>query len=388
LVLLALAASPLLATENVLQGAARKIRVGPFVSPADGVTAVAPTIASLTIDLYQPPQYATIVNQVTNGTFTGNANNWTLGTGTIYSANALSSTTSSVATTQQISCIQNVSYKVSVGATRSAGSFTVSLGGGTASASHASTATFADKLVCGATGLLALTPTGFTGTWDDITVEQWPSRITAAASGSVNDMVLREGAIYELELTATQLAIAGDHSLCFSDSATYVPFCKDFQVVGANGLQCVPLGNCATDTSIWSTLTSNIVTAGSIGKRIVDDLDATISGVLSALATAQSDITRLYIFKGNADKTILVGPFVSATTHLINNPVTTGTPSCTMRSDTSTMYAATGLTLTPVDSNGVAKLTIQAAQTNGKLALTVKCQLTNADAIAVGIVVQ
>ena len=108
-----------------------------------------------------------------NGTFTGNATGWTLGTGWAYSSNNVLHSAGNTADLSQIltpvvwKCPYRVTFTI---AGRSAGSVTASVGGGTASTLADVNGTYERIVTCGTTNYtVAITPTtDFDGTIDDV----------------------------------------------------------------------------------------------------------------------------------------------------------------------------------------------------------------------------
>lgn len=112
---------------------------------------------------------ASKVDVVTNGAFAADSG-WTKGTGWTIAAGVATATGAiSTALSQTATLLRaGYSYLTSFDATRSAGSVKLSVGG-TDGAARSSSATFSETIVAGATGVLAFTGTGFTGTIDNFT---------------------------------------------------------------------------------------------------------------------------------------------------------------------------------------------------------------------------
>lgn len=110
---------------------------------------------------------------IQNGTFTGAETGWTLGTGWAYSSNNVLHSAGNTATLSQtlLPVTQKCPYRVTfdIGG-RTAGTVTVSLGGGTASAARSTSGTYEEVITCGTTDYtLAFTPsTDFDGTIDNV----------------------------------------------------------------------------------------------------------------------------------------------------------------------------------------------------------------------------
>jgi hypothetical protein len=107
-----------------------------------------------------------------NGTFTGNANGWTLNTGWAYNSNNILHTAGNTLTAEQtlMPVTQKCPYRITFTvAGRTAGSVTASLGG-TSGTARSTNADFEETIVCGTTDYtLAFTPTtDFDGTIDDV----------------------------------------------------------------------------------------------------------------------------------------------------------------------------------------------------------------------------
>lgn len=96
---------------------------------------------------------------------------WTKGAGWTIAAGVATATGAISTALSQISALMRngYSYLTSFTATRAAGSVTLSVGG-TAGTVRSTSATFAETIVAGATGVIALTGTGFTGTIDNVSV--------------------------------------------------------------------------------------------------------------------------------------------------------------------------------------------------------------------------
>lgn len=113
-------------------------------------------------------------NMPSNGTFTGNATGWTLGSGWAYGTNAVSGTTASTALSQ-LSATMNAnirsgrSYSLTFTvSSRSAGSVTPSIGSVTGTARSAD-GTYTETIVAAANNAaLSITGAGFTGTIDNV----------------------------------------------------------------------------------------------------------------------------------------------------------------------------------------------------------------------------
>lgn len=120
---------------------------------------------------------------VTNGAFTGNANDWTLGDGWAYGTNNVAATLADTALEQTVTGLQaGVSYSLTYTTTRTAGSVQPSLGG-TAGTSRNTANTFTETIIAGGDGTLKFTGTGFSGTID--TVSLTPLTGTGTISGTV-----------------------------------------------------------------------------------------------------------------------------------------------------------------------------------------------------------
>lgn len=109
---------------------------------------------NLTYNLYvDDVKWAMSDGVLYNGTFTGNATGWTLGTGWAYRSNDIERTAGAATPTalQDLLLVtQKCPYRVTFTiANRSAGSVTVSLGGGTASAARSTDGTYEEIITCG-----------------------------------------------------------------------------------------------------------------------------------------------------------------------------------------------------------------------------------------------
>lgn len=157
-------------------------------------------------------------NYVTNGTF-GADTDWTKGSGWAIGTGVATATTSDEALSQEIvGLVPGRTYTVTFTATRSAGSVAVSVGG-TAGTSRSSSATFTEAIVCGSTGVLAFTGTGFSGTIDNVILTAWEfgagwansvGEATATTSNASVSQTLAldlvEGAPYVVKFTTTRSA--------------------------------------------------------------------------------------------------------------------------------------------------------------------------------------
>lgn len=113
-------------------------------------------------------------DRVTNGAFATDTS-WTKGTGwTIAAGVADAAGAISTALTQEcagtLQLVSGQSYLTTFVLTRAAGSITLSLGGGTAGTSRASSATFTEVITAGTTQTISFNTTGFTGTLDSVTI--------------------------------------------------------------------------------------------------------------------------------------------------------------------------------------------------------------------------
>lgn len=112
-------------------------------------------------------------NVVVNGTFTGNANNWTLGAGWAYTANTVQSTgdgTLSQTVSVSASQIWRISYDIP---TYLAGTVTVSIGG-TNGTARSSSGTHTEDITASGAGNLIFTPAvGANFTLDNVTARLW-----------------------------------------------------------------------------------------------------------------------------------------------------------------------------------------------------------------------
>jgi len=118
---------------------------------------------------------------------------WTLGAGWTVSSGALTATTSNAAISQDVSggVVEDRYYFVTYDITRSAGSVQVSLGG-TNGVSRNSTASYAELIKAGSTESLAFTGTGFSGTVDNVVVEEvylMPGQLIQVQGSPLNSRV-------------------------------------------------------------------------------------------------------------------------------------------------------------------------------------------------------
>lgn len=131
--------------------------------------------------------------------FTGNIDNvivtaWGLGTGWAQNGTVQTATTADTALSQVLSLVPGKSYRVTYTTTRTAGSVQVSLGG-TAGTARSTAATFTDYILAGSTNsLLSFTGTGFSGTIDNVVVQQMsldPGFQILVSGSSLNNRVWR-----------------------------------------------------------------------------------------------------------------------------------------------------------------------------------------------------
>ena len=102
--------------------------------------------------------------------------------------------------------------------------------------------------------------------------------IVPAASGSNNDMVLVDNAMFNLELTTTDTNTAGRFDVTAIYTGCY-PVFDSFMVVGEDRYD--SLTDVATVQDVWAELTSGIAATGSIGKQLVDNVDTATSSRLA-----------------------------------------------------------------------------------------------------------
>jgi hypothetical protein len=134
-------------------------------------------------------------NLITNGTFTGNANGWTLPGGWAYSSNeARKSGAGTTAMTQSVAVTPGMLYKISMTWTAlTVGSFTVNLGGGNASEAMASAATYVNYLVAGRSTSpnISILPAGDTtrGNVDTITMYKMDGQFLLAKAAAATPVL-------------------------------------------------------------------------------------------------------------------------------------------------------------------------------------------------------
>ena len=111
---------------------------------------------------------------VTNGTFTGSATGWTLGTGWAYNSNDVAHTAGNTAAmSQTVTIVAGQSYRVQVTqVSGTAGTLTVAVGGDSSTLSGGDGATTMDEIFDAvSTASLTLTPTtGYDGVIDNVTI--------------------------------------------------------------------------------------------------------------------------------------------------------------------------------------------------------------------------
>lgn len=124
---------------------------------------------------------ATQIIAFTGTGFTGSIDNifiipFEIGAGWVVSSGTATATTASTAISQSAltstPLVAGKSYVVTYTITRSAGTIAASLGGGTAGAANNADGTYSEVLIAGATQVIAFTGSGFSGTIDNITVNE------------------------------------------------------------------------------------------------------------------------------------------------------------------------------------------------------------------------
>lgn len=297
--LLALAPFPAFAQTKIKQSTAQVVSVGPFVDSTDGVTGEdAFTVANVEFQWRQPYPHTSLVAHVTNGTFAADTD-WTKNGFTISGGVANATTiTADLEQTSPVVLIEFRNYEVCYDSTRSAGSVTAKVGG-TAGTARAAGEDGCEHILAGGTELLEFTGAGFTGTLDNVTV--WPKakRLTAAASGSVNDLVVDEDGLWDFEITAADTALVGTHQLCAYLPVTFATFCQDFDVIAVASYAHLVEGDVTTDTANQA---EHDATQAAVANIDVD--------VAAVLASAESLDT---IVKNTATQRFVVTFFSGAT---------------------------------------------------------------------------
>ncbi len=136
--------------------------------------------------------------KVTNGSFTGSATGWTVGSW-LYNNNAIDSNGAWGYLQQNVSAVAGELYKVTYTVSNySSGSLVVYVGGATGTAARSANGTYTDYIKAVSTGNLLLYPTGGTMTVDDVSVVKVVGGVIASEGGAV--------------LTGTVTALAGGYA--------------------------------------------------------------------------------------------------------------------------------------------------------------------------------
>lgn len=187
----------------------------------------------------------TFVEHVTNGAFASDTG-WTKETGWAIAAGVATATgdiSTSLSQASAVTLIPGYSYTVTFTTSSvSAGSVSVSLGGGTAGTARSTDATFVETIVAGSDGLIKFTGAGFTGSIDNVSVTPWilgtgwTTTTVATATGAISTALsqtanaaypLVEGQAYFVTYTATRDAgsvtvnIGGTAGTTRSSAATF-----------------------------------------------------------------------------------------------------------------------------------------------------------------------
>ena len=231
-----------MSTIPLRQNTAIVVPIGEWIDDTNGADLEeALTVANIDFQLIQPLDSTAIPpERVTNGALTTDTG-WTKGTGwdiNSTTANKAHHSTGTASVLSQVPALAFVEgrayeliYTISGYVSGSLNSVIASQVGAT----NGSDATFTETIVALNGVTLAFSCTSdFVGDIDDVSVKQVPVPITAAASGSSNDMVLCRAntANYWLELTAAQVSQIGYNKLTgFISGALIVS--QDFQIYDA-----------------------------------------------------------------------------------------------------------------------------------------------------------
>jgi len=343
------------------QGVAVPIPTGIFVDETDGITPIDnATVASIEFTWRQPYQTTTIESIIVNGAF-ADATAWTLaGTGTISGGtlNAVNESGLFATNTLPVSpCIQFVSYRVTYTISAYTDStITVSLGG-TAGTPRSSAATFSEEIVCGATGAITFAGgTNSTASIDNVIIIQKALRITAAASGTANDMILDEDGQYDLEMTAEQLSVRGPHVLCAVLTSTFVPLCHNFEVIATGSYGPEVDGN----VSLVAPVIDAVEGIGTLIGTPVDTIALDIAGITADAVTIVPKNVEYVDFP------ILMRNTASPTTGVTGQTVT-----CTRSVAGAAFAAAGGGSAAGQIGSGYYKLTLSAADMSGNYVIVI-----------------
>lgn len=199
----------------------------------------------------------------------------------------------------------------------------------------------------------------------------------AAGTGDHDCTEIGNG-VYEVEVAADKLGTLGRQDLCpVYTTVQAVPYCRTLTVISAASYDLLVTTGASSIDSFWEYQTSSIGTAGGIGLYIVTNSD-------SPTSTIAADVARQYVAKAGATTAFILGPFRNSA----GTVIATGTPACTIRTNSSSTYSSTTNAPAAVDVNGHTLWSVDTAETSGKTAAAVVCTLTNAEALHLNIKLQ
>jgi hypothetical protein len=180
-------------------------------------TAISQTAAS---SLIEGRRYTCVykvggLQYVTNGTFDTNSD-WTLGAGwTITTGAARRTTSGSTSITQNaaFTLVSGENYILNITVTRNGGNLNVTLGGGSAGATINATGTYTQTLTAGATQVISINGTSFTGSVDNVTITNEMSGDVVLSLGGTDGTTRTSPGTYTETITAGSsqtIAVTGD----------------------------------------------------------------------------------------------------------------------------------------------------------------------------------
>ena len=177
--------------------------------------ATQPLLAS---QIYNLTITTTLTSHVTNGTFASDTG-WTKGTGWAISGGVATGTLADTGLTQ--TCPQTLvsgrTYRVSIlTANTTAGSFVMSLGGGTAGAAISTNTTTVQTLTAGSTQIVAITGTGYSGDIDNLTITAI-GNLTCSLGGGTAGTAITTAATTSQVVTAgsaQDITVTADANFC------------------------------------------------------------------------------------------------------------------------------------------------------------------------------
>lgn len=191
-----------------------------------------------------------------------------------------------------------------------------------------------------------------------------------AASGTDHDCTVVGGGIYKVEVAADKVDTLKTAKMCVVHSLA-VFYCESLWVqVSASSALFTTTGPSTVNDIRDSILADSTPFNGA-------DIDATLSDI-------EADVARAFLVKGNVATALLIGPFRDSNGDI----VATGTPTCTLRSNSSTTYSAVTNAASAVDAKAYSLWTVAAAESSGKTVLGLYCELTDAEPFFMSVRVQ